>query len=168
VDIRQAQPSDADSIASIYNEGISERQATFQTRVQDGRDFAARIERGEPMLVAAEDVAVLGAAWIGTYSDGNPYYAGVGEATVYVAGSARRTGIGRVLLDELAALARTTGRHKLVAKIFTTNRASLALFYSCGYRDVGVHLRHGLLDREWKDVAVVELSLDPAERLSES
>jgi len=168
VDIRPAQPGDADAIASIYNEGIAERQATFQTRLHEGSDFAARIEEREPMIVAAEDGAVLGAAWIGAYSDRSPYYAGVGEATVYVAGTARRGGTGKALLDALAVLARDSGRHKLVAKIFTTNRASLALFCSSGYRDVGVHLRHGRLDGEWKDVAVVELSLDLGGDVSES
>jgi RimJ/RimL family protein N-acetyltransferase len=43
-----------------------------------------------------------------------------------------------------------------VGKIFTSNVPSIELIKRCGYREVGVHLRHGRLDGEWKDVLVVE------------
>ena len=54
------------------------------------------------------------------------------------------------------------GVHKLVAKIFTTNEPSIALFQRCGFSEVGTHLRHGRLDGEWKDVVVMERSATPA------
>jgi phosphinothricin acetyltransferase len=78
---------------------------------------------------------------------------------MYVDRSARRQGVGSRLLDELAAEAARSGFYKLVGKIFTSNRPSIELVKRCGYREVGVHLRHGRLDGEWKDVLVVELSL---------
>ena len=40
------------------------------------------------------------------------------------------------------------------------NETSVALFRRCGYRDVGTHLRHGQLEGEWKDVLLMELSLE--------
>ena len=49
--------------------------------------------------------------------------------------------------------------HKLTAKIFARNAASISLFESCGFRVVGTHLRHGELEGEWLDVVVVERSL---------
>ena len=61
-----------------------------------------------------------------------------------------------MLLEALATQASTTGRHKLVAKVFASNEPSLALFEKSGYREVGIHRRHGRLDDEWKDVVVVE------------
>jgi L-amino acid N-acyltransferase YncA len=64
--------------------------------------------------------------------------------------------VGRALLEALADEAAGSGRYKLTAKIFTTNEASIALFRGCGWRDVGVHRRHGELDGEWKDVVVME------------
>ena len=93
------------------------------------------------------------------YSDPAPYYAGVGEATMYVERSARRGGLGSRLLQTLAAEASRRGFYKLVKKIFTSNLPSIELVKRCGYREVGVHFRHGRLDGEWKDVLVVELPL---------
>jgi L-amino acid N-acyltransferase YncA len=156
VKIRPASSEDAAAIAAIYNQGIEERVATLQDRPQDAAHFATRIEAGELFLVAEEAEEVLGAAWASDYDPEHDYYAGVGEATLYVERSARRRGTGRALLQALGAEAASAGRHKLVAKIFASNRPSLALFEACGYRRVGVHRRHGLLDGEWKDVVVVE------------
>ena len=62
----------------------------------------------------------------------------------------------------LAEEAERRGYHKLVGKIFTSNEPSIALVRSCGWREVGVHRRHGRLDGEWKDVLVVERLLGEA------
>ena len=102
---------------------------------------------------------MTGWAKAGPYADNHHYYAGVREVTVYVAPEARGGGIGQALLEALAAEAVTRGRHKLVAKVFAGNEPSLALFRTLGYREVGVHRRHGRLEGEWKDVVVLELLL---------
>ncbi len=52
-------------------------------------------------------------------------------------------------------------KFKLVAKVFTTNEASLRLFERMGYQRVGTHFRHGRLRGEWKDVVVLEKLLEP-------
>jgi L-amino acid N-acyltransferase YncA len=158
--VRAAGPPDAEAIAAIYNQGIEERQATFQTRLHGAEDFFERMaDRRLPFLVAEQDGEVVAWAAVLAYSDAAPYYAGVGESTMYVKRSARRQGVGGLLLRELAAEASRRGFYKLVGKIFTSNLPSIELVRRCGYREVGVHLRHGRLDGEWKDVLVVELSL---------
>jgi L-amino acid N-acyltransferase YncA len=161
--IRPAQPADAEAIAAIYNQGIEERQATFQTRPHDPGELELKTEqRGGQLIVAERDGRVLGwAAWSG-YDDPADYYAGIGECAVYVQRDARRQGVGVELLEGLAAEAPKFGVHKLVAKIFTSNEQSIALFRRCGFRDVGTHQRHGRLDGEWKDVLVLERSLPDA------
>jgi len=158
--IRVAQPKDAEAIAAIYNEGIAERQATFQTRPHDPGELELKVEqRGGQLLVAERDGQVVGwASWTG-YDDPADYYAGVAEATVYVAIAVRGSGVGRELLESLVAEAARFGVHKLIAKIFTTNAGSIVLFRRCGFREVGTHLRHGQLEGEWKDVLVMERSL---------
>jgi L-amino acid N-acyltransferase YncA len=160
--VRPAEPRDAAAIAAIYNQGIEERQATFQTRPHIAADFEGRIAGGRPFLVAEADGEVIAWASVLPYSDPAPYYAGVGEATMYVERSARRRGLGSRLLNELAAAAERSGFYKLTGKIFTSNRPSIELIASLGYREVGVHLRHGRLDGEWKDVLVVELLIGEA------
>ena len=146
----------------IYNHGIEDRQATFQTRVHNAEDFRERLAREQPFLVAEADGVVVAWAAVLPYNDPAAYYAGVGEATMYVERSARHKGVGSRLLDELAAEAERRGFYKLIGKIFTSNTPSIELITSRGYREVGVHVRHGKLDGEWKDVLVVELLLGPA------
>jgi L-amino acid N-acyltransferase YncA len=158
--IRPAQPADAEAIAAIYNQGIEERQATFQTRFHDAGELELKTEqRGGALIVAERDDRVVGwGGWSG-YDDPADYYAGIAECAVYVALDARGRGVGAELLEGLASEAPRAGIHKLVAKIFTSNEASIALFRRCGFREVGTHLRHGQLDGEWKDVLVMERSL---------
>jgi L-amino acid N-acyltransferase YncA len=160
VEIRDASPGDARAVASVYNEGVRERVATFQTREHATGDFQRLIASKPVFLVAERDGQVLGAAWVSDYDPVNDYYAGVGEVTLYVSGSARRQGIGAALLAAAGRRAAASGRHKLTGKIFASNRSSLRLFERAGYDVVGTHRRHERLDGEWKDVVVVELLLD--------
>src|SRR4029450_6981933 len=160
--MRPAEPRDAAAVAAIYNQGIEERQSTFQTRRHTAEDFAARIADERPFLILEEAGEVVAWAAVLPYSDPAPYYAGVGEATMYVERSSRRKGFGSRLLAELASVAERDGFYKLTGKIFTSNRPSIELITSLGYREVGVHRRHGRLDGEWKDVLVVELLLGEA------
>ena len=155
--VRRATPADAAAVAAVYNHGIEDRTATFQTAPQPPEAFADRIEAGV-VGVAEDGGRLLGAGWSSTY-DAASYYAGVREVAVYVSRDARRRGVGRALLEWLGDEARARGAHKLVAKVFTTNDDSLALFDACGWRVVGTHVRHGRLEGEWKDVTVLERSL---------
>jgi len=154
--VRSATRHDAEAIARIYRHGIEERGATFQTQAPRADEIAAEIAAGRLMLVAEAGGHVVGWASVGPYDDAHPYYAGVGEATLYVDRAARRGGAGRALLGALADEAGRRGHHKLIGKIFASNKPSIALVKSCGWRQVGVHQRHGRLDGEWKDVLVVE------------
>jgi L-amino acid N-acyltransferase YncA len=161
--IRSAEPGDAEAIAAIYNEGIVERVATFQTVLQSGADFELPIARAHeyPFLVAERDGRVI--AWAGAkpYSDFPPYRP-VAECMLYVTASERGRGIGTRLLDALASAATEAGFTKLIGKIFVENERSIALIRRCGFREVGVHLRHGRLDGEWRDVLLVERPLGDA------
>jgi L-amino acid N-acyltransferase YncA len=163
ISVRLPRPADAQAMARIYNAGVEERQATLETRPLSAADFAARIERsaGWPTIVAEQDDAVLGWAAVGEYNS-RECYRGVGEATLYVEPAARRRGIGRRLLEALAADAERAGYWKLIGRLFPENEASRALLRSCGFREVGVHRRHGRLDGEWRDVLVVERLLGEA------
>jgi phosphinothricin acetyltransferase len=157
--VRPAQASDAEAIAAIHNQGISERVATFETNEKRAEDVRSLIEDGALVLVFERDGDVAGFAKVGPYDDGSHYYAGIGEATLYVERSSRRGGVGLALLQALCDAAEERGRHKLVAKVFASNEPSLALFERCGFRRVGVHERHASLDGEWKDVVMMERSL---------
>jgi L-amino acid N-acyltransferase YncA len=155
--VRPAGPADAEAVARIYNEGIEERSSTFETAPRAAADVLGWLAAGErlPLLVAEEGGRVLGWARILAYSE-RAAYAGVGEVSVYVDRSARGRGIGRRLLEELEARAGELDYWKLTGKRFPANAASVALVRRCGWREVGLHVRHGRLDGEWRDVLVVE------------
>jgi L-amino acid N-acyltransferase YncA len=157
--IRAAAATDAARLAEIFNQGVEDRVATFETRSATAEDAAQWIAE-DVVLVAENDGGVLAWARAGPYSDRHDYYEGVREATLYVERDERRLGLGHALLGALADAARADGAHKLVGKIFTSNEASIALVRGLGWREVGVHRRHGSLDGEWKDVLVVERLLD--------
>ena len=159
--IRPAGALDAAAVADIYNQGIAERSSTFETEPRAASDVEAWLAAGEryPVLVAADDPRVLGWARIVPYS-ARAAYAGVGEVSVYVDRAARGHGLGRALLEALEARAAALDYWKLTGKLFTDNEASAALVRGCGWREVGLHLRHGRLDGAWRDVLVVERLLD--------
>jgi len=158
--IRELQHADRDSVAAIYNEGIRGRGATFQTAERTPQDVAAWVDQAEryPVVVAEDDGAVTGWARASSYS-GFDAYSGVGELAIYVTEAARGGGVGRALVDALADVCRERGYWKLIAKVFPDNVASIELLHRCGYRDVGLHLRHGQLDGDWRDVLLLERSL---------
>lgn len=153
--VRPARAADGAAVAEIYNQGIEERQATFETRPRTGAECQEQIERGARILVGELDGSLVGWASLSPYSQ-REAYAGVAEFSIYVDRATRGEGVGRALLEELCVHAAGLGHHKLLGKVFPTNAPSLALMASCGFREVGRHERHGLLDGEWRDVVVLE------------
>jgi phosphinothricin acetyltransferase len=160
--VRPAVGADAGAIATIFNQGISERVATFETREQSPERVAELLGRRRVALVAEVGGEVAGFAWVGPYDDAHDYYAGIGEATMYVERAARRSGVGRALIEALASAAADAGLYKLVGKVFTSNEPSIGMLRARGWSEVGVHRRHGRLDGVWKDVLVVELLVGDA------
>lgn len=155
--IREAVERDAAVIASIYNQGIEDRGATFETQSPTADDMAARITDREqyPMLVITEGDVVLGWAGLSPYRP-RECYAGIAEFSIYLDRMARGRGLGRLLLTSLIDLARKRGRWKLVSRIFPSNTGSRALCRACGFREVGLYEKHGRLDGQWLDVVIVE------------
>lgn len=157
VTVRPAVLSDAAAIADIYNQGIEERSATFETDLRTPADIEVRIREQEkyPILVADENGRVLG--WAGTYAyRPRACYAGIAEVSVYLDRTARGRGIGRRLLEAVIGAARERGFWKLLSRAFLFNTASRALCRACGFREVGVYEKHGCLDGRWLDVVIVE------------
>ncbi len=156
--IRAAEAGDTAAIAAIYNQGIEERNATFETRLREAADFA---ELEPPFLVAEDGGTVVGWARVVPFNP-RECYSGVGEASIYVDRDARGKGLGRALFDALTDEAERSGYWKIVGGLFPENRASVALCRATGCREVGVFLRHSRLDGEWRDVLYVERLLGAA------
>lgn len=158
IQVRPAVPGDAPAITVIYNVGIAERAATYETSPRQVEDIVERMAQAVryPLLVATDNAGtVVGWAGLSSYRP-RACYAGIGEFSVYLAADARGRGVGRKLLEALIAAARQRGYWKLLSRVFLFNTASRALCRSVGFREVGIYEKHGQLEGRWLDVVIVE------------
>jgi phosphinothricin acetyltransferase len=83
--IRHALDADAQAITDIYNRGIAERGATFETEPRSVDDIRMRLGDLQrfPVLVAADDPAVIGWAGRSSYR-WRACYAGIAEFSIYL------------------------------------------------------------------------------------
>jgi phosphinothricin acetyltransferase len=158
---RVATGADAAAIAVIYNDGIADRIATFETRPRTTDEVRAWFDGRHPVVLVEEDGRIVAFASTSTYRP-RDCYSGIAEFSVYTGRDGRRRGYGRAALEALFVEAERAGFWKLVSRVFVENTASRALLAQTGFREVGVYQRHGRLDGRWRDVVIVEKLLGPA------
>ena len=159
METRLASINDAATIAEIYNQGIAERTATFETRLRTYDEVRNWVTASYPMVVVVEDGAVIAFASTSQYRP-RECYAGIAEFSVYVARDKRRRGAGRLAMQALLQEAERRKFWKLLSRIFVENTASRALMRDLGFREVGIYHRHGKLDGQWRDVVIVEYLIE--------
>jgi phosphinothricin acetyltransferase len=152
---RAATPDDAVAMARIYNEGIEDRMATFETRPRSADDIRKWFDGIHPIIVVEDDRQVVAFASTSQYRP-RECYAGIAETSVYVARAYRRKGAGRIALEALIQAAQQAGFWKLLSRVFPENVASRGLIRELGFREVGTYERHGKLEGQWRDVVIVE------------
>jgi phosphinothricin acetyltransferase len=153
--VRPATRADAARIAEIYNQGIADRVATFETEPRTAEQIARWFDAGYAVFVAGSGGTVAAYAAAFPYRS-RPCYDGVREFSVYVARDARGHGFGRNAMLALMTECRKRGWWKLLSRVFPENLASLGLLKSLGFREVGTYRKHARLDGEWRDVVIVE------------
>ncbi len=142
------------SVCSIYLEGISTGQATFETEAPPWESWdAAHLSFGR--LVAREEDKLIGWAALSPISRRHAY-SGVAEVSVYVARNNRGQGVGRALLERLIVESEGNGIWTLQAVVFPENAATLALHQACGFREVGRRERIAKLKGVWRDTILLE------------
>ena len=142
------------AVHAIYAEGIATGQATFETEVPEWAEWKRRY-LSDTRRVALRGETVAGWSALSAASQ-RRVYAGVAEVSVYVAADARRQGVGRLLLEDLIRLSEAKGIWMLQAGIFPENEASVRLHRSCGFGEVGLRERLGVLGGRWRDVLLME------------
>ncbi|MGB9739006.1 arsinothricin resistance N-acetyltransferase ArsN1 family A [Chloroflexus sp.] len=152
---RSATVADAEAIAAIYNQGIADRIATFETRPRTAEEVAGWFGDRFPIVVTIINDQIV--AFAATF----PYrprdcYAGIAEFSVYVEREWRGRGIGRLTMLALIEAATRAGFWKLLSRVFVENTASRAMLASVGFREVGIYEKHARLDGHWRNVVIVE------------
>lgn len=152
--IDDMQAANWSQVATIYQEGIDTRTATFETVVPTWEKWDAA-HRPDCRLIARCGEQILGWAALSPVSS-RAVYAGVAEVSVYIAASARGHGVGKALLTALVAASEQAGIWTLQAGIFAENAPSVALHQACGFREVGYRERIGQRYGVWHDVVLME------------
>lgn len=154
MDIKPLLKKHYSSVKSIFESGISTKNATFTTEAPDWEEWDAQhipICR----FVAIENNKVIG--WIALLPFSNvPAYKGVAEISIYIAQEARNKGVGKRLMEALIPEAESNFIWMLHARIFPENVASIALHKHFGFRVVGVFEQIGKLDDKWRNVVLME------------
>ena len=156
--VRAAEERDAHDIARIYRQAIQDHLATFERflATPDERTRWVAEHSGKfPLLVAELNGHVLGWTSISPYQ-AQPRLEGIGELLIYIDRDYRRHGVGRELMRAIQSAARQAGHYKLIGRFVAHNDAGRTLCRMTGWREVGVHQKHTLLDGHWHDVVVVE------------
>ena len=156
--IRPARVEDAKEIARIYNQGVQDRAATFENAYVTPEEryiwLVARPER-YPVLVAEVKHTLMGWASLTPYSPRH-CYDGIAELSIYIDRSLRGHGVGPELMKAMQNIAREKGYHKLIGRVMADNEPARKLCQLMGWKEVGVHEKHGKLGGEWHDLVLVE------------
>ncbi|WP_255946663.1 GNAT family N-acetyltransferase [Streptomyces odontomachi] len=146
----------AHDVLAIYQAGIDEGDATFETTAPTWDAFdAAKLPEHRFVALAPATGQVLGWIAAGRVSP-RAAYAGVVEHSVYVAPQARGRHVGRALLDTLIGSTEAAGIWTVQSGIFPENAASLALHRHAGFRIIGTRERIGRQHGRWRDVILIE------------
>lgn len=161
--VREATSADADAIASIYNEGIADGVATFETRLRTADDVRQWFGGRFPVVAVEDAGSVVAFASTSEYRP-RACYDGIAEFSVYASRAHRGRGAGRLAMEGLLEAAAEAGFWKLVSRVFVENEPSRALLRKLGFREVGIYERHARLNGRWRDVVIVERFLRRREK----
>ncbi|MEC4571057.1 GNAT family N-acetyltransferase [Streptomyces virginiae] len=148
-------PEHAEQVLAIYQAGIDEGNATFETAAPGWTAFDAPKLAEHRFVALDEDKAVVGWVAASAVSD-RCAYAGVVEHSVYVHPDARGRGVARALLETLIASTEAAGIWTIQSGIFPENTASLALHERAGFRVIGTRERVGRHRGAWRNVTLLE------------
>ncbi|MFC9810517.1 GNAT family N-acetyltransferase [Streptomyces virginiae] len=146
----------AQQVLAIYQAGIDEGDATFETEAPTWSAFdAARLPAHRLVIMDGSGEKLLG--WIAaTQVSDRCAYAGVVEHSVYVHPKARGQGVASALLDAFIDSTEAAGIWTIQSGIFPENTASLALHRRAGFRVIGTRERIGRHHDRWRDVVLLE------------
>jgi len=124
MEIRIAEPGDAEAIRSIYAPYVADTAITFEYDIPEVQEFQRRIENTlerYPYLVALEQGNVIGYAYAGPFRPRAAYQHSV-EASIYVDRKQTGKGVGRILYTELEKILLRQNVYVMYACITATER----------------------------------------------
>ena len=165
--IRASEEGDITAITAIYAHHVLHGTGTFEIDPPSCQDLAQRradvLARGLPYLVAEDAGRIVGFAYCNWFKP-RPAYRDSAEDSIYVADTARGSGVGRALLQALVEQAQADGLRKLIAVIGdSANAGSIGLHRALGFTEVGVLRAMGWKHGAWRDIVLMEKPLGAAD-----
>jgi phosphinothricin acetyltransferase len=158
MEVRLAQVDDAEAIRAIYNLEVSESTVTFDLvprSLEEQRQWLTARSGAHAVIVAVDGEEVVGFGSLSPYRD-RPAYSTTVEDSVYVRRDRQGAGVGKLLLDELVALATAHGFHTVIGRVVGGHDASIAVHRSAGFSVVGTEREVGRKFGRWLDVVVMQ------------
>ena len=169
IHVRAADGSDAPAIAAIYAPFVTDSIASFEEVPPDAAEMLRRMTAPPrmPWLVAEDSGLLLGYAYASRHR-ARAAYRWSAEVSVYVAGTAQRSGTGRRLYERLFAELADLGYVSAFAGITLPNAASVAFHERLGFGHIGVFSDIGYKFGAWRDTSWWQRRLvDPPQTPSE-
>ncbi|MER6731003.1 GNAT family N-acetyltransferase [Streptomyces puniciscabiei] len=142
-------------VLAVYQLGIDEGDATFETAAPTWEQFDAAKLPGHRHVAVDEADRVLG--WVAAVPVSDRCaYAGVVEHSVYVHPDTRGRGVGSALLRAFITSTEAAGIWTIQSGVFPENTSSLALHRKAGFRVIGTRERIGRHHGVWRDVVLIE------------
>lgn len=157
--IRPATAADAAAIQAVYAPIVRDTHISFEVDPPSKEEIRRRIEAAlVPWLVRERGEEIVGFASSGPFR-ARAAYRWTAEASIYVAESARRRGVGRDLGETILERLRSDGYRSAIGLVALPNPASEGLLKSLGFRPVGILCDAGFKLDRWWDVQLWQRTL---------
>jgi L-amino acid N-acyltransferase YncA len=164
LEIREAQPDDAEAIVRILNPIIVAGAYTvFDTpfTAETEREYLLKFPSRGVFLVAVReaDSQVVGFQSMEPFADYTHAFDHVGVLGTYVDLECRRQGVATALFQATFAAAMRKGYEKIFTFVRADNPAALHTYLRQGFRTVGTALRQARIGEKYVDEIVIEKPL---------
>lgn len=162
INIRPYRTEDTQRILEIINHSILHSTAIYdysvRTMEQQKSILEEKISKNFPVLVAAIDGEITGFGMYSEFRIREAYQFTV-EHSVYVDQKHQGKGIGKLLLNELIALAKENRLHTMIGVIDSENKESILFHEKMGFKTVGVINESGYKFDRWLHSVFMQLYL---------
>lgn len=162
--IRPAQQKDINAMLAIYTPYVEQTNISFEYTAPTLENFTARVEafasEGMPWLVCVESDTVIGYAYAHRYGE-RQAYDWTAAASIYLAPSAKRKGVGKALYSALFALLTAQGYCSIYAMITSENEESKAFHTAVGFELLATLDHLGYKNGRWLSVSYMRKTLAP-------
>lgn len=148
------QKEDYSKVQSIYAEGLTTGNATFQTTIPEWEDWDASHHLHSRLGIEMEGKLIAWAA-LSPVSK-RKVYEGVAEVSIYVGENYQGQQLGSILLKELIVESEKNGIWTLVASIFPENFSSIRIHEKNGFKILGRREKIAQLHGVWRDTVLME------------